>query len=186
MTPAFQGYIRGKHLPDSKVHGVNMGPIWGRQDPGGPHVGPMSLAIWANIDNQSFHSTVLAKQHTNTLYRDLLIWYFSLTHWPQWEAALILLEIFKFISKIHILSISWNCPQVKATRHQRWSVNTGQSNGLVLPGNNPLDEPILTQIYNTICRHSRHPIFPKSGPWTKHNQCSAYIYHKMFIMEHVT
>ena len=23
-----------------------MGPIWGRQDPGGPHVGPMSLAIW--------------------------------------------------------------------------------------------------------------------------------------------
>ena len=31
----------GKHLasrcPDSKVHGANMGPIWGRQDPGGPH-----------------------------------------------------------------------------------------------------------------------------------------------------
>ena len=23
-----------------------MGPIWGRQDPGGPHVGPMNLAIW--------------------------------------------------------------------------------------------------------------------------------------------
>ena len=32
--------------PDSKVHGANMGPIWGRQDPGGPHIGPMSLAIW--------------------------------------------------------------------------------------------------------------------------------------------
>ena len=32
--------------PDSKVHGANMGPIWGRQDPGGPHVGPMNLAIW--------------------------------------------------------------------------------------------------------------------------------------------
>ena len=31
---------------DSKVHGVNMGPIWGRQDPGGPHVGPMNSAIW--------------------------------------------------------------------------------------------------------------------------------------------
>ena len=27
-----------------------MGPIWGRQDPGGPHVGPMNFAIWvANI-----------------------------------------------------------------------------------------------------------------------------------------
>ena len=31
---------------DSKVHGANMGPIWGRKDPGGPHVGPMNLAIW--------------------------------------------------------------------------------------------------------------------------------------------
>ena len=35
-------------LPDSKVHGANMGPIWGRQDPGGPHVGPMNFAIWAS------------------------------------------------------------------------------------------------------------------------------------------
>ena len=28
--------------PDSKVHGANMGPIWGRQDPDGSHVGPMN------------------------------------------------------------------------------------------------------------------------------------------------
>ena len=32
--------------PDSKVHGANVGPIWGRQDPGGPHVGPTYFAIW--------------------------------------------------------------------------------------------------------------------------------------------
>ena len=32
--------------PDGKVNGANMGPIWGRQDPGGPHVGPMTFAIW--------------------------------------------------------------------------------------------------------------------------------------------
>ena len=32
--------------PNSKVHGANMGPIWGRQDPGGPHAGPMNFAIW--------------------------------------------------------------------------------------------------------------------------------------------
>ena len=32
--------------PDSKVHGANMGPIWGRRDPGGPHVGTMNFAIW--------------------------------------------------------------------------------------------------------------------------------------------
>ena len=35
--------------PDSKVHGANMGPIWGRQDPGGSHVGPMNFAIWVVI-----------------------------------------------------------------------------------------------------------------------------------------
>ena len=33
-------------IPNSKFHGANMGPIWGRQDPGGPHVGPMNFAIW--------------------------------------------------------------------------------------------------------------------------------------------
>ena len=32
--------------PDSKVNVANVGPIWGRQDPGGFHVGPMNLAIW--------------------------------------------------------------------------------------------------------------------------------------------
>ena len=25
------------------------GPIWGRQDPGGPHVGPMNIAIWVSM-----------------------------------------------------------------------------------------------------------------------------------------
>ena len=33
-------------IPDSKVHGANMGSIRGRQDPGGPHVGPMDFASW--------------------------------------------------------------------------------------------------------------------------------------------
>ena len=37
------------NTPDGKVHGANMGPIWGRQDPGGPHVGPMNFAIWDSI-----------------------------------------------------------------------------------------------------------------------------------------
>ena len=29
--------------------GTYMGPIWGRQDPGGPHVVPMNFAIWEGI-----------------------------------------------------------------------------------------------------------------------------------------
>ena len=39
---------------DSKVHGANMGPIWGRQDPGGSHVGPMNFAIWVAICMHTF------------------------------------------------------------------------------------------------------------------------------------
>ena len=33
-------------LPDSKVHGANMGQTWVLSDPDGPRVGPMNLAIW--------------------------------------------------------------------------------------------------------------------------------------------
>ena len=33
-------------LPDNKVLGANMGPIWGRHASGGPHVGPINFAIW--------------------------------------------------------------------------------------------------------------------------------------------
>ena len=50
MQPTMFCYWRtvfeADNIPDSKVHGANMGPIWGRQDPAGPHVGPMNFAIW--------------------------------------------------------------------------------------------------------------------------------------------
>ena len=34
-----------------------MGPIWGRQDPGGPHVGPMNFAIWGSITHHTCSSS---------------------------------------------------------------------------------------------------------------------------------
>ena len=37
-----------ENFPDSKVHVANIGPIWRRQDPGGPHVGPMKVVIWVS------------------------------------------------------------------------------------------------------------------------------------------
>ena len=37
-----------KPFPDNKVYGANMGPAWGRQDPGGIHVSPMNLAFWVS------------------------------------------------------------------------------------------------------------------------------------------
>ena len=42
--------------PDSDVHRANMGPIWVRQDPGGPHVGPMNFAIWGVFPPQALVS----------------------------------------------------------------------------------------------------------------------------------
>ena len=36
--------------PDRKIHGANVGPTWGSQDPGGPHVGHMNLAIWVYME----------------------------------------------------------------------------------------------------------------------------------------
>ena len=40
--------ILWKNIPDTKINEAKMGPIWGRQDPDGPHVGPMNFAIWDN------------------------------------------------------------------------------------------------------------------------------------------
>ena len=37
---------RFSNIPDSKVHGAQMGAICGRQDTGGPHAGSMNFAIW--------------------------------------------------------------------------------------------------------------------------------------------
>ena len=41
----FRAFVRDNHAPDSKVHVANMGPTWVLTAPGGPHVGPMNLAI---------------------------------------------------------------------------------------------------------------------------------------------
>ena len=53
---------------ESKVRGTNMGPIWGRQDPGGPQVGPMNFAIWVGLTvtsssgKQTFSFSVVANR----------------------------------------------------------------------------------------------------------------------------
>ena len=52
--------------PDSKVHGANMGPSWGRQDPGGSHVGPMNFAIWVHFTSHMIRQSS-----------------FTLTHWGR-------------------------------------------------------------------------------------------------------
>ena len=46
-------------IPDNKAHGANMGPIWGRQDPSGPHVGSMNFALWDDLNKSSHGDTSL-------------------------------------------------------------------------------------------------------------------------------
>ena len=80
--------------PDSKVHWANIGPIWGRQDPGGPHVGPMNFAIW---DQYGKHrnpaivgewkpmkvvaNNVFTQQYTKIIYHTILQIYLQITDW---------------------------------------------------------------------------------------------------------
>ena len=45
-------------VPDSKVHGANMGPTWVLSAPDGPHVGTMNRAIW-----DVFQTPLLNPQH---------------------------------------------------------------------------------------------------------------------------
>ena len=52
---------------DGRVHGAGMGSIWGRQDPCGPHVGPMNFAIWIIIQISEMVVDVLAtNRHQDT------------------------------------------------------------------------------------------------------------------------
>ena len=55
-------YSMNRPNPESKVHEANMGPIWGRQGPGGPHVGPMNFAILEVFD-PDIESKVAEKGH---------------------------------------------------------------------------------------------------------------------------
>ena len=50
--------------PDSKVHGANMGPMWGRQDPGEPHAVPMNFAIWVYFFGCPYFKFVTCDQHS--------------------------------------------------------------------------------------------------------------------------
>ena len=63
-------WLRVLANPDSKIHRGNMGPTWGRQDPGGTHVGPMNFAIWEVFPIK------LLKVLENVLF-------YMLTHWPM-------------------------------------------------------------------------------------------------------
>ena len=83
-----------------------MGPIWGRQDPGGPHVGPLDLAVWIYLwgypayintlwpsDAYYIQIYIVIQGNINVRYVDLnraelpeniSYYYFHWKHWLQW------------------------------------------------------------------------------------------------------
>ena len=78
-----EGYILKYSLfavPESKVNGANMGPTWVLSAPGGPHVGPMNLAIWGVQRWQPLRgntSYVLERlgQHGSPLISNRITWH---------------------------------------------------------------------------------------------------------------
>ena len=69
------GPIYHSIIPDSKVHVAHMGPTWVLSAPGGPHVGPMNLAI-----NDVKHCNGSRIQSRLWLWTDKR---HSLTHWGR-------------------------------------------------------------------------------------------------------
>ena len=75
---AKQGVNYLQRTPDSKFYRANMGPTWGRQDPGGPHVGPMSRAISAIVAMRGLLSereTVVPSAMISDVKRLLIPWH---------------------------------------------------------------------------------------------------------------
>ena len=85
-----------KAYSDSKAYGANMGHTWGRQDPGGPHVGHMNFAIWVYMS--IFAMAVLSLSIINQIIR---LHFCEITinfHWDQrvnnWKSQDLLLWVF--------------------------------------------------------------------------------------------
>ena len=106
-------YTEMGHSPDSKVHEANMGPTWVLSTPGGPHVGPMNLAIWEAFSISQIHfchaGCALAGTSTSLMGYDTFtyqigqqhIWHFYT--WMRWkekryqQSNLSQINIFPFI-----------------------------------------------------------------------------------------
>ena len=67
-----------KKFQDNKVHGGNMGPTWVLSSPGGPHVGPMNLAIRAILP-VIWDTTALLGQHCDVVH--VSIWHHINLHY---------------------------------------------------------------------------------------------------------
>ena len=107
--------------------------------------GPNELGWWCSdsISHQNQAIYWLCKQATGSI----LCLKICVDHWSAIDG------ISKSLHRQWLGHLLWNYFQMNATRPHWWSVNTGSGNGLVLSGNKPLPEPMLTQFCVTIWCH---------------------------------
>ena len=99
---------------ESKVHGANMGPIWGRQDPVGPHVDPINFAIWVPFRNLRGHSY---KYNTIPIIcNQITFCYFPLSI-PQWNYLIKIPPVLHLLSLAGLKYINYSFPSLCIYRH---------------------------------------------------------------------
>ena len=69
----------------SRFHGTNMGPIWGRQDLGRPHVGPMNFAICVALcAHSTYHIHFISWNIPIFTPFLFLLWLYNQIYWVLW------------------------------------------------------------------------------------------------------
>ena len=157
--------------PDSKVHGANMGPIWGRRTQVGPIFTPRTLLSgWALMSTYIILCTgnylSLSLSSLNALHqRAYIVWRWSVVapekpyefQWNNKSLAPEKTQISNFESHIKDRYLQISCeialkwlPQTLLMISQR---STGLGNVLVPSGNKQSSEPMLTHISVAIWCH---------------------------------
>ena len=126
--------------PDNKVHGVYMGPTWGRQGPGWPHVGPMNFSIrvfydamvtevtdtWGHWHMRSLtHEATDMRSLTHEVTDTWGHWHMrSLTHevtdtWGHWHMrSLMVTEVTNTWGHWHMRSLTWGHWHMRSLTHE--------------------------------------------------------------------
>ena len=130
--------------PDSKIHGANMGPIWGRQDPGGPQRWPHEPCYLGTY--RYIHYQYLSRVTKLLSLRKIEINSLSLITLSDYVKMLILKK-----KKSSINDILWNI-------HSPWyHYQPGKNNALQLVGvnksSNEYYSNIILSYLNCSCLH---------------------------------
>ena len=142
-------YLLNNH-PYSKVHGANVGPTWGRQDPGRPHVGLMNFVIWAGQWMKICH---MAWQHEICFYTKLELRFHGKHYFYEYYAIRksdMLLKTKYTICKYMMPNKSDAAPTIKQMQAMKtqsislWNLSLWYIMHIVVPGNTSVDRTPVT------------------------------------------